>query len=117
MTPTAHEAVFFTAAGFRDPVAITQALHAALEPGEAEQALGQSYAGRLWDTLWLAWVSARRTKGDRFTFQILLAEAFLDAPDGLLPPEVILVALRGNAVHCFGDQGEPVITIGLPDDF
>ena len=106
VTPTAHEA------GFRYPVAITQALHAALEPGEAEQALGQSYDGRLWDVLWMAWLAARRTKGDRFTFQVILAEASADAADGLAHPETALVAVCGP-----GDHGEPVITIGLPDDF
>ena len=106
VTPTAHEA------GFRYPVAITQALQAMLEPGEAEQALGQSYEGRLWDVLWMAWLSARRTKGDRFTFQVILAEASPDAPDGLLLPEVTLVAVCGP-----DDHGEPVITIGLPNDF
>ncbi len=106
VTPTAHEA------GFRYPVAITQALQAMLEPGEAEQALGQSYAGRLWDTLWMAWLSARRTQGDRFTFQVILAEASADAHDGLALPEVTLVAVCGP-----GDHGEPVITIGLPNDF
>ena len=106
VTPTAHEA------GFRYPVAVSQALQAMLEPGEAEQALGQSYEGRLWDTLWMAWLSARRTKGDRFIFQVILAEASADAPDGLLLPEVTLVAVCGP-----GDHGEPVITIGLPNDF
>ena len=106
VTPTAHEA------GFRYPVAITQALQAMLEPGAAEQALGQSYEGRLWDTLWMAWLSARRTQGDRFTFQVILAEASTAAPDGLAQPEATLVAVCGP-----GDNAEPVITIGLPNDF
>ena len=106
VTPTAYES------GFRYPVAVTQALQAMLEPSAAEQALGQSYKGRLWDTLWMAWLSARRTKGDRFSFQVILAVTSADAPDGLSLPEVTLVAVCGP-----GDHGEPVITIGLPEDF
>lgn len=106
VTPTAHEA------GFRYPVAVTQALQAMLEPGEAEQALGQSYAGRLWDVLLMARLNARRIQSDRFTFEVILAEASPDALDGLEQPEVTLAAVCGP-----GDNGESVITIGLPDDF
>ena len=106
VTPTAYEA------GFRYPVAVTQALQAMLEPGKAEQALGQSYAGRLWDVLWLASLTARRSQGSRFTFQVILAKACTDADDGLAHSETTLVAVCSP-----GDQGEPVITIGLPEDF
>jgi len=99
-------------AGFRYQVAITQALHAAIEPGEAEKAIGQSYTGRLWDVLWMASLSARKKTGDRFAFQVILAEASPDAPDGVILSEVVLLAICGP-----GDQAEPVITIGYPGDF
>ncbi len=99
-------------AGFRYPVAVTQALHAAIEPDEAEKAIGQSYTGRLWDVLWMALMAARKSTGDRFTFQVILAEASPDAPDGVLMPQITLFAICGT-----GDQAEPVITIGYPDDF
>jgi len=87
-------------AGFVCPVAITQALHARLTPGEEDK--GQDYDGRLWDVLFVAAMTARRNRGD---FAIILFEA----------KRRRVIDLRLD-VHP-GDQYEMVATIGFPDDF
>ena len=48
VTETAKEA------GFKLPVAITEALQNRITPTKADTAIGQDYDGRLWDVLWLA---------------------------------------------------------------
>jgi hypothetical protein len=101
VTATANQA------GFRFPVALTQAAWGtavAVPPGVA----GQDEAGRLWDVL------------------VVLRQAVLAHPDGHevrfavhvrvgdregTPPLVRLKALCGP-----GDAGEPVLTVMLPDE-
>jgi hypothetical protein len=76
-------------------------------PTDALLAVGQSLSGRLWDTFALL-RSAIATSGitDRINFTVL----FLMSPKAA-PVPVELVAVCGP-----GDQGEPVITIMLPED-
>lgn len=47
-------------AGHPYPTAITLALHTRLTPNDFEKAMGQDYEGRLWDVLWLAYLTCLR---------------------------------------------------------
>ena len=97
-------------AGFRWPTAITESLHNRLEPNEREKFLGQSYEGRLWDVLWMAFVNACRNQNtDRISFQVIIYEADKGRPR---QNYVNLLATAGP-----GDNAEPVLTIGFPEDF
>jgi hypothetical protein len=99
--------------GFKLPVAITEALHNRLIPTKADAAIGQDYDGRLWDVLWLAAFTIKLAdRGtDTVTFTVVLQE--VEAKSG--QPEKVDLRLR--AVCGPGDEGEPVFTIGFPDDF
>ena len=100
-------------AGFRYPTAITADLHARITPNEREKALGQSYEGRLWDVVFLASFAARRSgTNDRCSFEVSLFEA-----DEAPPHRTRRSTLKLWMVVGPGDQGEPVITIGFPEDF
>ena len=107
VTETAKEA------GFKLPVAITEALENRLTPTRADQGLGQDYNGRLWDVLWLAAFTIKLAdRGtDTVNFTVTLQEA--DARSG--GPQTTELHIR--AVCGPGDEGEPVITIGFPEDF
>jgi hypothetical protein len=92
-------------AGIRYPVALTAAVWGkcvAVPPGVP----CQDEAGRLWDVLWLLACAARRDGGQEVRYAVHVRN---DNRDGA-PPLVRLKALCGP-----GDQGEPVITVMLPD--
>jgi DNA repair protein RadC len=100
-------------AGFRYPTAITADLHARISPNDREKALGQSYEGRLWDVVFLASFAARRVgMADRGSFDVSLFEAEAAPPHRTRRNNLKLWMVVGP-----GDQGEPVITIGFPEDF
>lgn len=100
-------------AGFRYPTAITADLHARITPNEREKALGQSYEGRLWDVVFLASFAARQAgTQDRCSFEVSLFEADEAPPHRTHRRTLSLWMVVGP-----GDQGEPVITIGFPEDF
>jgi hypothetical protein len=91
VTETAKEA------GFKLPVAITEALHCRLSPTKADQCLGQDYDGRLWDVLWLAAFTIKLADrgADTVTFTVACRRRMLKAapatehrspPAGLLQP-------------------------------
>jgi DNA repair protein RadC len=102
-----------TEAGFRYPTAITADLHARITPNEREKALGQSYEGRLWDVLFLAFFTARRSDTlDRCSFEVGLFEAEEDPPHCTHRSILKLWIVVGP-----GDEGELVITIGFLEDF
>ena len=107
VTETAREV------GFKLPVAITEALHNRLIPTKADAGLGQDYDGRLWDMLWIAalYIKLADPGTDTVTFTVVLQEA--EGKSGL--PQNINLRLR--AVYGPGDEGEPVFTIGFPEDF
>jgi hypothetical protein len=86
-------------AGFRDPTAITQAVHGACEVPKGNRI--QSYEGRLWDVLHMAAMAARRGRGTRVPFVVRIGNK-----------NHHLLADRGP-----GDNAEPVITIGYSSDF
>lgn len=94
--------------GFKVPVAITSSLKVILS--EFPQGKGEDFAGRLHDLLFLASVAARREskpgseKMRRFKMSVTELSGQSVAHE--------LFMLIGP-----GDEGEPVITIGFPEDF
>jgi hypothetical protein len=99
--------------GFKLPVAITEALENRLTPTRADANIGQDYDGRLWEVLWLAaFIIKLADPGtDTVTFTVALQET--DAKSG--GPQTTELHIR--AVCGPGDDGEPVVTIGFPEDF
>jgi hypothetical protein len=104
--------------GFRYPVALTAALYERLLPSPHE--IGGEVAcpeerrdDRLWKLLWLVVLHIRfmERNTDTIQFQVTLQEA--DPKTG----EYRKVDLRLWAVCGPGDQGEPVVTVGFPEDF
>jgi Family of unknown function (DUF6573) len=94
-------------AGIRYPVALTSAAWArsvAVPPGVE----CQDEAGRLWDVLWLLRCAAGRSDGGpEVRFGVHVCRDNRDRT----PPLVRLKAMCGP-----GDQGEPVVTVMLPDE-
>lgn len=107
VTATAREA------GFRVPVALTQAAWGDCVFWSAEDNADDIYqdeSGRLWDVLWMASLSARSNKGvSQLSFVVLRI------PRGSTTGEPQPVSLLMDIGP--GDQGEPVVTIGFPQDF
>lgn len=101
VTETAQEA------GFRYPVAVTEALYNVL--GAVPDSSLSSLDGRLWDLLWMGWLAVRRSKDDASSE--LLYEFLIDTATGR-EPELLKVRLVVGP----GDAGEPVITIMLPHE-
>lgn len=106
VTETAHEV------GFRLPVALTSAAwHQTVEWTEADtrRQTPQDEAGRLWDVIWMAYLAARRASGGcRVQFNVLVV------PRGGAARRPRLMTLTMNIGP--GDDGEPVITIMLPNE-
>jgi hypothetical protein len=95
-------------AGLRYPVALTRAAWercVAVPPG----VVGQDEASRLWDLCWMLAGGVRRSpaRADQVRFALHVRS---DNRDGT-PPLVHLKAVCGP-----GDQGEPVITVMLPEE-
>lgn len=90
-------------AGYLHPIAFTQALWAEIERGLARS--GQDVSGRIWDVLWM---SRRIASG--------VAKLISDS-------RVEFRVKIGARVHKLwldigpGDNAEPVITVGFPEDF
>lgn len=101
ITPTAQTY------GFKLPFAISDALyHGYAMPPEGLSGEGQSLEGRLHDLLTLANIAARKgLEQDRVYFEVL----FLMRPGNT---EKVRVVLHVGP----GDQGEPVLTLCLPED-
>ena len=95
------------AIGFRIPTVVTATLYQGyVAPPAGLEGEGQSVTGRLHDLLTLALFAAKRAvNSDRVYFKV----SFLMSPGRLETVEVI--AQIGP-----GDQGEPVLTIMLPED-
>jgi hypothetical protein len=93
-------------AGIRFPVTLTAAVWqccVAVPPGVA----CQDEAGRLWDVEFLLALAARRCAGAEVRFGVHVRS---DNREGTPP----LVRLKA---HCGpGDQGEPVVTVLLPEE-
>ena len=99
--------------GFKLPVAITEALHNCLTPTKADASIGQTYDGRLWDVLWLAAFSFKLVDPGMDTVIFTVVQQEVEAKSGQLKK----VAIRLRALSGSGDESEPVITIGFPEDF
>jgi hypothetical protein len=106
VTETAREA------GFRVPVAMTAAAWSkavAWTDADSARQTPQDEAGRLWDVLWMAYITARRASGDcRVPFQL-----------HVVPRGGQARAPRPTTLHMHigpGDEGEPVITLMNPDE-
>jgi hypothetical protein len=69
--------------------------------------LCQDEQGRLWDILWMFRCAAESFEGDSLLYKLHVRNDNLDRT----PPLVTLQALCGP-----GDDGDPVITIMLPDE-
>lgn len=95
-------------AGFKWPVALTARLwHGYIVPALELVSDGQSINGRLWDLLTVLHYTILNSKDDTFLrFSVL----FLMSP-GSSPIPVELISVAGP-----GDDGEPVISIMLPDE-
>lgn len=93
-------------AGWLWPVAVTSALWSVIETIPRRHSY-QSAEGRLWDVVWMASRAAKRsTGGDRMMFELILFR------EGSARKYVQLLSVVGP-----GDSGEPVVTIGFPEDF
>ncbi len=100
VTKTAREA------GILFPVAVTASLyHRYIVPDEASELHCQSTEGRLWDTLWLFRYAAAGFSSDLLYYEVLYVM------EGRKMNKVKLKALCGP-----GDNGEPIITIMLPNE-
>ena len=100
-------------AGFKWPVALTSAVWedcVAWADDDSRKKPCQDQAGRLWDVLYMASHAIRTSKdsGDRVMFQLYRV------PRDGHSTEAVLVTLKLIAGP--GDQGEPVITILLPEE-
>jgi len=100
-------------AGFKWPVAVTSAAWAdcvAWTEDDNRQQVYQDESGRLWDVLFMASHAIRQGSGsgDRLLFKLYRVRR-----DGY-SKEAILATLK--LIVGPGDQGEPVITILLPDE-
>ena len=91
--------------GFVWPVALTRTLWTMIEEIPVAHAY-EDIAGRLHDVLWMAFLAIRRdtSGGSELLYTVILHTA--TAPD-----EVTLKLVTGP-----GDEGEPVVTIMLPDE-
>jgi len=91
--------------GFKYPVAVTNNVWASCISWDAEKEKAvQDEAGRLYDVLWIAMITAKRTKGEQAFFDV-----FHIPNGGMLPSPVTLKSVCGP-----GDKAEPVITIMRP---
>ena len=94
-------------AGFVVPVAITAALHATLDEIPEDLQGWQSYNGRLWDVLWMAYVEIATTPDPPNP----LHYAFI-LQTGQEQKEMVDLKIHSGP----GDHGEHVITIMLPHE-
>ncbi len=99
-------------AGFRVPVAMTAAAWSktvAWTDTDSARQTPQDESGRLWDVLWMAYVTARRASGAcRVPFQL---HAVPRGGKARLPRPMTLHMHIGP-----DDDGKPVITIMNPDE-
>ena len=93
-------------AGFKYPVAVTEAVWDIIEPSEELQADGQDAVGRAWDLLTILHHGISRSADDEVHF----APLFVLKPASNAEP-VAMYAKCGP-----GDDGEPVITIILASE-
>ena len=92
--------------GIKYPVALTRTLwDAYIIPDKESESSGQSEQGRLWDTLFMFMLKARRTSGAYLLYDLMF-----------LMKGAVLRKVKVKAVCGPGDNGEPVITIMMPNE-
>ena len=98
---------FALEAGFAIPVAITRgAYESCIVPPDTFCSDGQSTAGRLWDTLRVLWITAKRSGGSTVRFSVL----FLMHSSAELEPVELKAMCHPD------DNDKPVVTIMLPTE-
>lgn len=98
-------------AGIRVKVAVTRAVwDEYLAPDYLNDLSGQSVDGRTWDLLWMFGCAARRSRHAR-TIQFRVLFATMKGSGSFTIDDILLKAVCGP-----GDEGEPVITIMLPEE-
>ncbi len=99
-------------AGFRIPVSMTRAVYVDCVEWYDADTKRQTYQDescRLWDVLWMAILAAKRSKNESIiSFNVLRVPR---GGKGRKPKPVNLKMM----IHG-GDEGEPVITIMMPDE-
>jgi hypothetical protein len=107
-------------AGISVPVAVTQTVwDGYISPPDLDEMPSQSVTGRLWDLLWMfrcAAVRARHTSIIQFSVLFLLVQNETEWGEQMLCAESREQTVLLKAVCGPGDEGEPVITIMLPDE-
>lgn len=99
-------------AGFKLPVAVTRAVwdqYIDWTAADDDKQTIQNASGRLWDILWMLYLACRRCAGE----SCLNYRLYAIPRDGRsrTPRQIELKAVIGG-----GDNGEPVITVMLPDE-
>jgi len=94
-------------AGFVWPVAVTQAVWALIEAIPPRYEGIQSANGRLWDVLWMAYLAIRRNAGTASGTQLCYSFILHHGRRTYLTLKLVVGP---------GDQGEPVVTIMLPEE-
>lgn len=100
-------------AGIKFPVAITEALQNMIE----DKPSMEDVEGRTWDVLWMlkcaikGAIASEKKGDDLILYRLVLNDSRANFDDDYEAREVTLKAL----IHG-GDNGEPVITIMLPDE-
>ena len=74
-----------------------------------EGVVAQDESGRLWDILWMLRCQIRRSRGDTLHFQLYVRN---HTRERLTRQDLVML----KAICGPGDEGEPVITIMLPDE-
>ncbi|HOW34764.1 MAG: hypothetical protein BWY93_01901 [Euryarchaeota archaeon ADurb.BinA087] len=98
-------------AGIKVKVAVTRAVwDDYLLPSYLDELPGQSMEGRTWDLLWMFGCAARRSRHTS-TIQFRVLFATMGESGSIVTEDVLLKAVCGP-----GDEGEPVITIMLPEE-
>jgi len=98
-------------AGFGVPVALTAAAWSkavSWSDADSAQQTHQDECGRLWDVVWMAYMTARRASGGcRVPFQLHIVPRGGSATQQLMTLHMVIGP---------GDESEPVITIMNPDE-
>jgi len=100
-------------AGFKFPVALSRAAWedcVAWSDEDSARQIHQDQSGRLWDVLWMAWVKVRVSP----KAGSVINYALLRIPRDGVATEAVKGELK--IILSNGDDGEPVLTIMLPNE-
>lgn len=101
-------------AGFKFPVALTAAAWSDAVQWSKENATYQDEAGRLWDVVYMAAAAIRRPRGRRMADSPRTTYPLYRVPNEKEATEATELVLEMHIGP--GDDGEAVITIGLPGE-